>query len=203
MNEMMRNTLALLCAALAIAALPGCTPAQPGAATAPPLAGARIGGPFTLTDQDGRRFSDRQLAGKYRIHYFGYTFCPDVCPVDLQNIAAALQLLDKSDPALAARIVPVFITVDPERDSPRVLKEFVGAFDPRIVGLTGTPAEIRRVADSFAIFYEKQPPRSDGSYIVGHQRIAYLFDPDGKPVALLPQDRPPAEIAAEIKRWAR
>lgn len=201
MNEIIRAPSIRLIAALLLTGLPGCSASQPS--TAAPLAGARIGGPFILTDQNGRRVSDRDLGDRYRIYYFGYTFCPDVCPVDMQNISAALHLLDKSDPALAARVVPVFITVDPERDTPAVLKEFTGAFDPRIIGLTGSPAEIRAVAANFAIFYQKEPPRPDGGYIVGHQRVAYLFGPDNKPLALLPQDHPPTEIADEIKRWTR
>lgn len=189
--------------ALIVLASASCSAPQPGTSPKPPLAGARIGGPFTLIDQDGRQVSERNFAGKYKIYYFGYTYCPDVCPVDVQNIAAALHLLDRSDPALAARIVPIFVTVDPERDTPATLKQFVGAFDRRMVGLTGSPAAIRKVAGDFVIFYEKQPPRPDGGYIVSHQRLAYLFGPDNKPVALLPQDHPPAEIASELKRWMR
>lgn len=198
MNEIFRALPALF-AALGLAA---CSP-DAGSAVKPPLAGARIGGPFSLIDQQGRPVTDADFRGSYRIVYFGYSYCPDVCPVDVQNLAAALRLLEKSDPALAGRIVPIFITVDPERDTPAVLKQFVGAFHPRMVGLTGTPAQIASVAQEYAIFYRKQPPRPDGGYIVDHSRQAYLFGPDGAPLALLPQDHPPAEIAAEIKRWAR
>lgn len=197
MNRIAR--LSVLAASLALAA---CSP--PAATTAaPPLAGASIGGPFTLTNQDGARVSARDFAGQYRIYYFGYTYCPDVCPVDVQHIGAAMKLLDASDPSLAARITPIFVSVDPERDTPPVLKQFVRAFHPRMIGLTGTPAEIAAMAKKFAIFFEKQPPTAEGGYIVDHSRQAYLFSPNDKPLALLPQESEPAAIAAEIKRWAK
>ena len=94
----------------------------------PPLEGARIGGAFDLVNQDGRRTTDRDLAGRYRIMYFGYTFCPDVCPVDVQNIGAAMKRLEAEKPDLARRVVPVFVSIDPARDTPAVLKQFVSAF---------------------------------------------------------------------------
>ena len=96
-----------------------------------PLAGAKIGGPFALIDENGRPVTDRSFAGKYRVMYFGYTYCPDVCPVDVQTIAQGLAELEKRDPALAARVVPIFVTVDPARDTPAVLKQFTAAFSPR------------------------------------------------------------------------
>src|SRR4051794_1401338 len=92
---------------------------------APPLEGAKIGGPFTLIDQNGHEFSDRSLAGRYRIIYFGYSFCPDVCPTDLQTIGQAMRMFDKAAPDRAARVQPIFISVDPQRDTPAVLKSYV------------------------------------------------------------------------------
>lgn len=178
--------------------LAGC--AQEPAAT-PPLAGARIGGPFTLTDQDGRTVTDRDFAGRYRIVYFGYTFCPDVCPTDVQNIAAALKLLERDDPALAKRVVPIFITVDPARDTPPVLKRFVTAFHPRLVGLTGSTDAIATVAKEYGIYFQRGAGNADG-YLMDHSRQIYLFDPQGKPLALLPEG-PPAAIEKELQRWAR
>lgn len=189
--------------ALALVSLAGCSPSGGGTPAQPPLAGAGVGGPFTLINQNGKPTSDVDFTGQYRIMYFGYTYCPDVCPVDVQHIGAALKLLEKSHPALAGRITPIFVTVDPERDTPAVLKEFVAAFHPRMVGLTGTPEQIADIAKKFAIFYEKQPPAPGGGYIVGHSRQAYLFDPAGHPLALLPQDKSPQTIADEIRRWAR
>jgi protein SCO1/2 len=204
MNDTNRVRVAVLGAAL----LAGCSPhaAANQSASAqelqPPLAGASIGGPFALTDQDGRQVSDTDFAGKYRIMYFGYTFCPDVCPVDMQNLGAAMRLLDREDPRLSSRVVPIFVSVDPTRDTPPVLKQFVSAFYPRLIGLTGSPKAIDRVASEYRIFHQKQPPAADGSYLVQHSRQAYLFGPDGKPLALLPIDGPPGPIVATIERWA-
>ena len=140
MNE--KSPLAALAAALIALTATACSPA---AREAPPLEGARIGGPFTLTDQNGRKVSDTSFPGKYKLIYFGYTFCPDVCPVDLQLIGRGLAAFEKSDPARAAKVQPIFITTDPERDTPPVLKEYVAAFHPRLIGLTGTPQQIARL----------------------------------------------------------
>lgn len=200
MNHNLKRLFALTSAAL----LAGCSLTDGPSQTSdmPPLAGARIGGPFTLVDQNGKAVRDGDFAGKYRIVYFGYSYCPDVCPVDVQNIALAMRSLDSSDPGLSARIVPIFVTVDPVRDTPPVLKQFAAAFYPRLVALTGTPAQIDAVKKSFAIFSQAEPKRADGGYIVNHSRLAYLFGPDGKPLALLPQDKSPQEIVTAIKRWA-
>jgi protein SCO1/2 len=207
MNDSLRAFGALFAAAL----LAGCSPhtasdtgsAVAAAAAEPPLAGASIGGPFTLTDQDGKQVSDTDFAGKYRIMYFGYTFCPDVCPVDMQNLGAAMRLLDREDPKLSAKITPIFVSVDPARDTPSVLKQFVSAFYPRLMGLTGSARAIARVAAEYRVFYKKQPPSPDGGYLVQHSSFAYLFGPDGKPLALLPIPGPPGPIVATIERWAK
>ncbi len=182
--------------------LPACS-SEPTATSAaqPPLAGARIGGPFRLTDQDGRTVTDRDFAGRYRIVYFGYTFCPDVCPVDVQNIGAALKLIEAKDAALAKRIVPIFITVDPARDTPAVLKQFVAAFHPRMVGLTGSEQAIAATAKAYGIYYARGKGTADG-YMMDHSRQIYLMDPDGKPLALLPE-APPQAMADEVMKWAR
>src|SRR3712207_572164 len=127
MNEKRLPAALCLLLALLLAACSG------GAAEAPPLQGAKLGGAFTLTNQDGRVVSDKDFDRKYRLIYFGFTYCPDVCPVDLQNIGKAMAQLEKSDPALAGRVQPIFITVDPERDTPAVMKQYVSAFHPRII----------------------------------------------------------------------
>ena len=188
----------LLIPALALSA---CTASAPPAK--PPLEGARIGGAFTLTDQNGQTVTERAFAGKYRIMYFGYTFCPDVCPTDVQAIGAAVKKLEASDPALAAKIVPVFVTVDPARDTPAVLKQFVSAFHPRMVGLTGTDDQIAKIKTEYAVYSSKGDASLGGGYLVNHSRQAYLMDPDGKPLALLPQEQGPDAVVTEIKRWAR
>jgi protein SCO1/2 len=188
----------LLIPALALSA---CTASAPPAK--PPLEGARIGGAFTLTDQNGQTVTERNFDGKYRIMYFGYTFCPDVCPTDVQAIGAAVKKLEASDPALAAKIVPVFVTVDPARDTPEVLKQFVSAFHPRMVGLTGTDDQIAKIKTEYAVYSSKGDASPGGGYLVNHSRQAYLMDPDGKPLALLPQEQGPDAVVTEIKRWAR
>jgi protein SCO1/2 len=185
--------------AIALALLLAACSGEP-AAHQPPLAGARIGGPFSLTDQDGRTVTDRSFAGHYRIMYFGYTFCPDVCPVDVQNVAQALKLLEKSDPTLAQKIVPIFVTIDPARDKPAQLKQFVSAFHPRLVGLTGSAEAIALTAKSYGIYYARGAGTADG-YMMDHSRQITLFDPAGKPLALLPEG-PPQAIADEIVKWA-
>jgi protein SCO1/2 len=182
---------------LALAACSNATPADP------PLAGARIGGPFQLVDQDGKAITDKAFVGKYRIMYFGYTYCPDVCPTTAQTIGAAMRLLDKSDPAVSARVVPVFVTVDPDRDTPAVVKQFVSAFYPRFIGLTGSAAAIDKIKTEYAVFASKGKITANGGYLVEHSNAAYLMDNDGKPLALLPTDQGPDATADEIKRWVK
>jgi len=168
----------------------------------PPLAGAAIGGPFTLVDQDGRTVSDRQFAGKYRLIYFGYTYCPDACPTDLQALMQGYRLLEREHPDKAAKLQPIFISVDPARDTPPVVKAFVNAFHPRLVGLTGSEAEIKTVAREYGVYYRKEDPRpGQGEYLMDHSRTAILFGPGGEPMVLVAQDGPPKEIASELARW--
>lgn len=174
-----------------------------GAGDTPPLADARIGGPLNLITQDGTRLSDAALAGKYRMIYFGYSYCPDVCPVDLQNLMAGYRLLEKNQPAIAAKLQPIFVSVDPARDTPQQLKTYVGAFHPKLIGLTGTPAEVAKVAKDYAIFYSREGAPGAKDYLVNHARLAYLMGPDGKPIALVPHDEPPQKIADELAKWVK
>jgi len=188
--------LALLC----LAPLAGCgggTPEQP------PLEGARIGGPFALTDQNGRTVRDTDFAGRYRIVYFGYTYCPDVCPTDMQKIGQAMKILDKDGPRVSQKVVPIFISVDPERDTPAAVKQFVANFYPRTVGLTGKPDQIAQVAKNYAVYYKKQPPGPGGGYMVDHLALAYLMGPNGEPLASLPLEKDGAAIAQEVRHWVR
>ena len=172
-------------------------------AAAPPLAGARIGGPFVLIDQDGRAVTERSYAGRYRIMYFGYTSCPDVCPTDVANLAHGLQAFRKSDPARAAKVVMIFVTVDPARDTPKVLKTWTAAFDPAMAGLTGSLPAVEAAAKAFGIAFSIAPGQPRDGYIVDHSRVASLMDPDNKPLALLPQDGTAQEIAAELGKWVK
>ncbi|HST36899.1 MAG TPA: SCO family protein [Allosphingosinicella sp.] len=174
----------------------------------PPLKGASMGGPFTLTGEDGRRVSDREFAGKYRLVYFGFTYCPDVCPTDMAVLGGALRRFEAADPARAARVQPLFISVDPARDTPAVLRRFTDAFHPRFLGLTGSEAEIAQVAHRYGIYYEREPANAAGAYNVNHQRQAVLYGPDGAPIAiLLPREPSAAQgaegVAADLERWVR
>jgi protein SCO1 len=176
-----------------------------------PLAGAKIGGPFTLTDQDEKKRSYEDDTGKFRIVYFGYTSCPDICTPDMQQLMAGLIQFEKAHPNLMNKVQPYFITVDPARDTPAVLKQFVTAFHPRLVGLTGTEAEIAAAASSFAVFFQKVEGSSPDAYLISHSQTPYLMAPDGKPLALMPVDAPNTEanegdpklVAAELAKWVR
>src|SRR3569833_1818562 len=165
----------------------------------PPLEGAAIGGPFTLIDQDGKPFWSDQLKGKYRIFYFGYTFCPDACPTDMAVLGKAMRQLDKKDPAASAKIQPIFVSVDPARDTPAILKQFTAAFYPRLIGLTGTEAQIAEVAKKYAISYRMLPaPAGATGYLMDHPHEAFLFDPDGKPIEMLPVDANADAVEADL-----
>lgn len=189
---------------IAAAALGGCSAEpQPAADGPPPLAGARIGAPFALTDQTGRRVTDRDFAGQYRIMYFGYTFCPDVCPVDVQMLAAGLKAFEKTDPARAAKVTPIFVTVDPGRDDVKTLKAFTAAFHPRMVGLTGDVPAITALAKGYGVWFQLGDKQPGGGYLVDHSRTAYLMGPQGQPIALIPNEGPPQAIAAELAKWVK
>jgi protein SCO1/2 len=142
-----------------------------------PTAGkALVGGPFSLVDHTGRRVTDKDFRGRYMLVYFGFTYCPDVCPSGLQVIAAALQKLGPK----ADRITPIFITVDPERDTPAQLAEYVKSFDSRLIGLSGTPQEADAAAKAYRVYYKKvQDEKSTAGYTFDHTSIIYLMDPNG------------------------
>ena len=199
----MNKTLARLGIAGAVAAL-SLSACQQKPSEKPPLEGAAIGGDFTLTDQDGKPFDSKSLTGKYRIFYFGYTFCPDACPTDMAVLGKAMRQLDQKDPAASAKIQPIFVSVDPARDTPSVLKQFVTAFYPRLIGLTGSEAQIADVAKHYAISYRKEPaPAGATGYLMDHPRVAYLFDPDGKPIEMLPVDANADQVEADLEKWVR
>jgi protein SCO1/2 len=207
MNKNVTSCLAFL--ALALSAC-GAESSQPPLSAAP-LAGAAIGGPFTLTDQDGKSRSYAEFDGKYRLVYFGYTNCPDICTPDMQHLMAGLKAFEKSQPKLAEKVQPIFITVDPKRDTPEVLKQFVSAFHPRLIGLTGSEEAISATEKSFAIYAQRVEGSSPENYLMSHSQTPYLMGPDGKPLALLPADRPDSEanegdpklVAQELAKWVR
>ena len=188
---------ALACAASL--ALAGC--GNSGPAEEPPLAGSSIGGDFTLTGSDGNPVGWSDFAGKYRVVYFGYAYCPDICPNDMNQIARGLKKLGANDPAKRAKIKPIFITIDPERDTPEVVGQFANAFSPDFTGLTGTPEQIADVAKKFAVYYGKEGDAGGDQYLMSHSNIVYLFGPDGQPLATLPADQGPDAVAAELEKW--
>ena len=208
-----RMLLTLPCLALLAACnMGGGGNASSGDSVQGELVGARIGAPFTLTDQDGKPARWEDYKGQYRLVYFGYTYCPDVCPVDLQRIMQAFAQFEKAAPQRAARVQPILISVDPARDTPAVLKTYVAAFHPRLIGLTGTPDQIAKVAKDFVVIYNSEKVAGASDYLVGHSRTPYLFDPDGKPVALVPVDDPgtpdvdegaPDKVLAFLQKWIK
>jgi cytochrome oxidase Cu insertion factor (SCO1/SenC/PrrC family) len=155
-----------------------------------------VGGPFTLTDQTGRQRSDSEFRGKLMVVYFGYTFCPDVCPADLMAIT---QALDALGPA-AEGIQPVFITVDPERDT-KVLADYVAAFHRSLVGLTGSPEEIRKVANSYKAFYAKVPMERSGEYSIDHAGVIYLMGRKGEYLGFMPPQTNPDRLTEVLRKY--
>lgn len=197
-RAMVSSRFRLLFAPLALLAA-GCSGASP--ASRPPLEGAAIGGEFMLSDKAGKpvRYSD--FAGRYRIVYFGFTFCPDVCPLDVQRLMQGYALFAKSEPDLAKQVQPIFITIDPQRDDSAVVGEFAAAFSPRLLGLTGTEEQVAAAAKAFKVFRSKGEISPGGGYLMDHSNIAFLMDRDGKPLAMLPVDKGPQAVADEIAKW--
>jgi protein SCO1/2 len=161
------------------------------------------GGHFTLTDQNGRRVSDTDFAGKYRLIYFGYTFCPDVCPVDVRVLGAGLTRFEQRDAALGAKVQLIFVSVDPARDTPAVLRQFVANFHPRLIGLTGTPEELARMARDYGASYTREEGATPGTYLMNHSRVVVLYSPENEPLAIIPYDQGPDGVANELARWVR
>jgi protein SCO1/2 len=197
MNDLRTLLLAL---AAALLALPACQ-ADSGP---PPLEGARMRNAFSLTSHEGRRVADSAYAGKYRIVYFGYTFCPDVCPVDLQLISAALRQFEGTDPDRAAKVQPIFITTDPARDTPEALADFARNFHPRLLALTGSAEEIGRTASAHGVTFMRREGTAEGApYLLDHSRYPILYGPEGEPIAILPHDEGVPGIVQTLDRWVR
>lgn len=155
-----------------------------------------IGGPFALTDGQGRAVTDRDFRGRFLLVYFGYTFCPDVCPTTLNQVAGALDRLGDK----ATAVQPLFISIDPQRDTPKVVGDYAAAFSPRIVGLTGTPDQIAAVAREYRVYYAAQRADATGAYSVDHSSILYLMDRAGRFVAPIRADLPADKLAEELTK---
>lgn len=190
--------LAILCAVLGLSPCPGAQ-AQ-SSRTAADLMDAvmwgkePIGGPFALVDQNGRTRTERDFLGKLLLVYFGFTSCPDICPTELLTIATTL---DRLGPA-AAGVQPLFITLDPERDTPDHLREYVSAFHPRLLGLTGSAEQIRKVAEAYRVYYAKVPIAGD-SYTIDHMGFVYLMGADGRYLGFLPPGTPAEKMVAVVR----
>ena len=159
------------------------------------VATASIGGPFRLVDQNGHVRTDKDFHGRWSLVYFGYTYCPDVCPTTLALIGNVERKLGPD----AARVTPVFVSVDPERDTPAVLKTYLANFGPGFVGLTGKPSDIAKVAHSYRVYYAKHP-LAGGTYSVDHSSVIYLLDPDGKFVKAYDDSASADAIAADLRK---
>ncbi|MGH6895957.1 MAG: SCO family protein [Geminicoccaceae bacterium] len=156
---------------------------------------ALVGGPFTLTDQHGAAVTEQDFAGRYMLIYFGYTYCPDFCPMSLSDMTQALDLLP---PEQAEQVVPILITVDPERDTVEQLAEYAPLFHPRLVALTGTPEQTRQAAKAYRVYFSKAGNGDGSDYLMDHSTFIYLMGPDGKYVRHFRHAATPEEIAAGI-----
>ena len=154
-----------------------------------------VGGPFELIDQTGRKRTDADFRGELLLIFFGYTTCPDICPTELMQIGLAIDKLG----AVGADVQPLFISVDPERDTPEVLAQYVTNFHPRLIGLTGTPEQVRKVADSYKAYYAKYSPPDGAVYLIDHSGFTYLMGRSGEYLGFFPPGTS-AERMAEIIR---
>lgn len=159
---------------------------------------ALVGGPFSLVDQDGRRVTEKDFLGKYMLVFFGYTYCPDICPTELQVMTAAL---DQMGPAAKA-IQPVFVSIDPERDTPEVVKSYVENFGGGLIGLTGTAEQVAQAAKAFRVYYAKAG-QDAADYKMDHSTIIYLMGPDGTFVKHFTYTSDAAQLAQELKALVR
>jgi len=154
-----------------------------------------IGGPFKLTDQNGKTVTDADLKGKWNLVFFGYTHCPDTCPTALNEMALALDQLGPKKNSVGV----VFITVDPERDTPAALKDYLASFDAPVTGLTGTPDEVAQAAKDYRVYYAKHP-RPDGGYDMDHSAVIYIMDPQGRFTATLTPDATADDMAKRLQK---
>ncbi len=159
---------------------------------------AAIGGPFTLVDGEGRTRTDADFRGKLMLIYFGYTYCPDVCPTELQSMMQAHDLLG---PDAAAEVQPIFISVDPERDTPAQVGAYVESFGDALIGLTGTPEQVAAAARAYRVYYRKNESESATDYLVDHSSIIYLMGRDGRFLSHFGRGTAPEDMAAAIRKF--
>jgi protein SCO1/2 len=167
-----------------------------GRSPAPVALQSSVGGPFRLTDHNGRPITDEDLKGRPFLVFFGFTHCPDVCPTTLFEVSEILRALGSD----GERVRALFVTVDPERDTPEKLKDYLSSFDPRLIGVTGDEAAIKAMEKTYRV-YAKKVPLDAGGYTMDHTAIVYLMDKDGRFVVPFNMKRKPAEAAAELRRY--
>ena len=167
-----------------------------GRAPTPVALPSAVGGPFKLVDQNAQPITDQDLKGRPFLVFFGFTHCPDICPTTLFEVSEIFRALGPQEKGVRA----LFVTVDPERDTPAVLKDYLASFDPRVVGVTGDPAAIQAVERSYRV-YAKRVPLDGGNYTMDHTALVYLMDKDGRFVAPFNIKRRPEEAAADLKRY--
>jgi cytochrome oxidase Cu insertion factor (SCO1/SenC/PrrC family) len=197
--DVMRNrAFALAIATAAALAIVGATVWFLLAPTGRSMAGgeALVGGPFTLIDQHGAEVTEQDFAGRYMLIYFGYTYCPDFCPMSLSNMTQALDMLP---PEQAEQVVPILITVDPERDTVEQLAEYAPLFHPRLVALSGTPEQTKEAAKAYRVYFSKAGNGDGSDYLMDHSTFIYLMGPDGRYVRHFSHSATPEEIAAGIE----
>jgi cytochrome oxidase Cu insertion factor (SCO1/SenC/PrrC family) len=198
---MLRNRQALIPYLLLVAAMAGGllwheSELVPGLGNSVITGQADVGGPFHLIDQNGKAVSDADYRGRYMLIYFGYSFCPDVCPTTLGVMA---QALDRLGPERARRIVPIFITIDPERDTPKVLAEYMKAFGPSFIGLTGGEPAIKDAEKKYRVYAVKKPLQA-GAYGMDHSSVLYLMGPNGKLVNFYDEAISPDDLAKDLRQ---
>ena len=192
-----RRAVRAVAAALAALALAAAAPPPP---SSPPPLEALFGGPFALTDHNGRAVTDATFRGRFTLLYFGYTFCPDLCPTNLLTMAEALESLGPD----GERVQPLFVTVDPERDGLPALRDYMAHFGPRFLALRGTPAQTRAVLKAWRVHRRKVPAEAGADaddYLVDHATITFLMGPDGKFRTLFPHDTRTEKMTATLRRY--
>lgn len=161
--------------------------------------GVSLGGPFTLVDHTGRTVTERDFAGRPLLVYFGFTYCPDVCPTELGTIAAAIDALGPA----GERVTPILVSIDPERDTPAALADYVSRFHPRMVGLTGSAEQVAAAARAYRVYYARVRPRDSTDYLMDHSSFIYFVGPDGRVRSLFRPETTPEAMAAAITSQLR
>jgi protein SCO1/2 len=182
-----------------VASILGTEMATPSAGGVQLPQGLVLGGPFALVDHTGKAVTEADFAGRFLLVYFGFTYCPDVCPTELGIVAAALDAMESQ----GERVTPVFVSIDPERDTPEAMADYVSRFHPRMVGLTGTPEQVAATARAYRVFYAKVSRPEMSEYLMDHSSFIYLVGPDGRVRALFRSNTAPEAIAEAVRGQLR